>query len=296
MTEVRSMRARGVLFPSFVIRDRSSENNSRDEQGFLRQVSRMNDYLDTAVTAARAAGALLRENFGGTLNVNEFAAHDIKLELDERAQALITKIILERHPNHAILGEEGVGGNQESEFQWIVDPLDGTVNYFYGIPHFCVSVAVRQGEEILAGVIYDPMREELFFTAKGMPASLNGKPLAVSERAQLSEAIVSVGLAKVQQTIELGLPVLQDLIHRVRKARMMGSAALDLAYVAAGRLDAYIEAGVRIWDVAAGVLLVQNAGGKLLMRPRPDAPDKLTVVASSGRIAEIARSGEQLAG
>ncbi len=255
----------------------------------------MDNYLETATVAARAAGALLRENFGGKLHVNEFAAHDIKLELDERAQELITKIILERHPEHAILGEEGVGGNQASEFQWIVDPLDGTVNYFYGIPHFCVSVAVRRGEEILAGVIYDPIREELFATERGGAATLNGKSIAVSARDKLSEAIVSVGLAKVTQTIELGLPVLQDLIHRVRKARMMGSAALDLAYVAAGRLDAYIEAGVRIWDVAAGVLLVRNAGGKLVMNPRVDAPDKLTVVASSGRIREIAESGQRLA-
>ncbi len=254
----------------------------------------MNDYLDTAVIAARAAGALLRENFGSKLNVNEFAAHDIKLELDERAQELITRIILERHPQHAILGEEGIGGNQASEFEWIVDPLDGTVNYFYGIPHFCVSVAVRQGEEILVGVIYDPMREELFSTERGGQALLNGKVIAASTRDKLSEAIVSVGLAKMSQTIDLGLPVLQDLIHRVRKARMMGSAALDLAYVAAGRLDAYIEAGVRIWDVAAGVLLVQNAGGQLVMNPRADAPDKLTVVASGGKIREIAESGQRL--
>ena len=252
------------------------------------------NYLDTALTAARAAGALLRENFGTPLHVNEFAAHDIKLELDEKAQELITQIILERHPDHAILGEEGLGGNQASDFHWIVDPLDGTVNYFYGIPHFCVSIALRQKEEILVGVIYDPMREELFSTQVGVPSLLNGKPISVSPRTQLSEAIVSVGLAKVTQTIELGLPVLQDLIHRVRKARMMGSAALDLAYVASGRLDAYIEAGIRIWDVAAGVLLVQNANGKILMNPRPDNPDKLTVVASSGRIPEIAQSGQQL--
>lgn len=253
------------------------------------------NYLDTAITAARAAGALLRENFGTALNVNEFAAHDIKLELDERAQLLITQIILERHPDHAILGEEGLGGNQASEFHWIVDPLDGTVNYFYGIPHFCVSIALRQNDQILVGVIYDPMREELFSTSQNAPSLLNGKPVRASQRTQLSEAIVSVGLAKVTQTIELGLPVLQDLIHRVRKARMMGSAALDLAYVASGRLDAYIEAGIRIWDVAAGVLLVQNAHGKIIMNPRPDAPDKLTVVASGGGIPEIAQSGQQLA-
>ena len=164
----------------------------------------MPSYLETATVAARAAGKLLRENFGGILNVNEFAAHDIKLELDERAQALITQIILERHPGHAILGEEGNAGTPGSDFEWIVDPLDGTVNYFYGIPHFCVSVAVRQKEEILAGVVYDPMREELFATERGGAATLNGRPIAVSTREKLGDAIVSVGLAKVAQTIELG--------------------------------------------------------------------------------------------
>ena len=254
----------------------------------------MSTYLETAVAAARAAGSLLSENFGGKLTVNAFAAHDIKLELDEKAQELITQMILQRHHDHAIFGEEGVGGNQDSEFQWVVDPLDGTVNYFYGIPHFCVSVALRRKDEILVGVIYDPMREELFTAERGGAALLNGQPMLVSARGQLSEAIVSVGLAKVAQTIDLGLPVMQDLIHRVRKCRMMGSAALDLAYVACGRLDAYIEAGVRIWDVAAGVLMVEGAGGSVVMTPRPDAPEKITVVASSGRIIEIARSGQRL--
>ena len=254
----------------------------------------MSTYLETAVAAAHAAGNLLRDNFGGDLHVNAFAAHDIKLELDEKAQELITQIILQKHHDHAIFGEEGIAGNQDSEFQWVVDPLDGTVNYFYGIPHFCVSVALRQRDEILVGVIYDPMREELFTAERGGPALLNGKPMVVSARSELSEAIVSVGLAKVAQTIDLGLPVMQDLIHRVRKCRMMGSAALDLAYVANGRLDAYIEAGVRIWDIAAGVLMVGNAGGNVVMTPRPDAPDKITVVASSGRIAEIAQSGQRL--
>ena len=254
----------------------------------------MSTYLETAVAAARAAGNLLRDHFGGELNVNAFAAHDIKLELDEKAQELITQMILQRHQDHAIFGEEGIGGNQESEFQWVVDPLDGTVNYFHGIPHFCVSIALRQTEEILVGVIYDPMREELFTAERGGPALLNGRPMRVSARAQLAEAMVSVGLAKVAQTIDLGLPVMQDLIHRVRKCRMMGSAALDLAYVACGRLDAYIEAGVRLWDVAAGVLMVENAGGRVVMTPRADAPDKITVVASSGLIAEIAQSGQRL--
>ena len=257
----------------------------------------MSNFLETAVSAARAAGALLRENFGGELNVNAFAAHDIKLELDERAQELITQIILARFPDHAIYGEEGMGGNPDGEFQWIVDPLDGTVNYFYGIPHFCVSVAVRRREEneILAGVIYDPMREEIFTTSHGA-ARVAQRPAHHGQRTRETRRRHRVGgLAKVTQTIDVGLPLLTDMIHRVRKCRMMGSAALDLAYVACGRLDAYIETGISLWDVAAGILLVNNAGGRIEMTPRPDQPEKYAIVASSGRIAEIAESGKRIA-
>ncbi len=255
----------------------------------------MSSHLDTAISAARAAGQLLRDHFGQARRVNEFAAHDIKLALDVEAQDLITRLILERDPTHAIYGEEGLAGNQASEFQWIVDPLDGTVNYFYGIPHFCVSVALRQHETILAGVIYDPMRDELFTTAHGADALMNGNVIQVSTRTELSEAILSVGLAKVAETIDTNLPVLEQLIHRVRKCRMMGSAALDLAYVACGRLDAYIEAGISLWDVAAGILLVRNAGGQVEMSPRPQRPDKYAVVASSGRIDEITASAKRIA-
>ena len=257
----------------------------------------MSIYLEAATEAAHAAGALLKEHFLSEREVNEFAAHDIKLALDVEAQDLITRLLLARFPDHAIYGEEGIGGNQASEFQWIVDPLDGTVNYFYGIPHFCTSIAVRRGKEILAGVIYDPMRDELFAADReGALAVLNGVPIRVSTRAQLSEAILSVGLAKVTETIERNLPVLQDLIHRVRKCRMMGSAALDLAYVACGRLDGYIEAGISLWDVAAGILLCENAGGKIDMQPRPDRPDKYSIIAASGRIAEVSERGQSIAG
>ena len=257
----------------------------------------MSIYLEAATEAARAAGALLKSHLLTEREVNEFAAHDIKLALDVQAQDLITQILLARFPDHAIYGEEGIGGNQASEFQWIVDPLDGTVNYFYGIPHFCTSVAVRRGKEILAGVIYDPMRDELFAADhEDRRATLNGAPIQVSTRAQLSEAILSVGLAKVTETIERNLPVLEDMIHRVRKCRMMGSAALDLAYVACGRLDGYIEAGISLWDVAAGILLCENAGGRIEMQPRSDRPDKYSIIASSGHIAEVSERGRSIAG
>ena len=244
----------------------------------------MTSHLDTALSAARAAGELLRSHFGKPLDVNEFAAHDIKLDLDVRAQTLITEILLRAFPDHAIFGEEGIAGNQASEWQWIVDPIDGTVNYFYSIPHFCISIALRRGDEIQVGVIYDPMRDEMWAVSRGSAPTLNGEPIAVSGRTQLSDAVLSVGFSKTKATIAAGIPLLEKYVMRARKCRLMGSAALDLANVACGRLDAYIEQSVSLWDVAAGMLLVESAGGQFKMTPRDDAPEKISVVASNGKI------------
>src|SRR6202795_4986156 len=134
----------------------------------------MKHYLEAAENAARAAGKLLRENFQRRQRVKSVAAHDIKLEIDVQAQELIGKLLLEEFPTHALYGEEGIVGDQSSDHQWVVDPLDGTVNYFYRIPHFCVSIALRLKGEIIVGVIYDPMREEIWATQKGGQATLNG--------------------------------------------------------------------------------------------------------------------------
>lgn len=239
----------------------------------------MSSFLNTALSAAREAGALLREHFGSDLLVNAKEAHDIKLDLDVRSQDLIARRLLAAHPDHALYGEEGIAGNASSEFQWVVDPIDGTVNYFYGIPHFCISIALRQNGETLLGVIYDPMREEMFQVERGGAPSLNGKPIRVSPRTDPADCMVSVGFSKTKTTIDSGLPLFENIVCRVRKCRAMGSAALDLAYVAAGRLDAYIEQAVGLWDIAAGVLLVQAAGGRVETTPAP-VPDKFSIVAT----------------
>jgi myo-inositol-1(or 4)-monophosphatase len=244
----------------------------------------MKHYLDVAENAARAAGELLRENFLQPQRVSSTKAHDIKLHIDVQTQELIAHLLLKEFPEHALYGEEGLAGNQSSEHQWIVDPLDGTVNYFYGIPHFCVSIALRIRSEIMVGVIYDPMRGEMWTGQKGENSKLNGQPCRVSRRADLAEAVVSVGLAKTEETIEANLPSFQQMVHRVRKCRVLGSAALDLAYVACGRLDAYIETGISLWDIAAGWLLVENAGGAVDLRPRENMKDKYSIVASNGLI------------
>lgn len=245
----------------------------------------MNTYLQVAVSAARSAGDLLRSHFGSKdLDVSAFEAHDIKLDLDVKSQDLITQMLLAHFPDHALYGEEGIAGNPDSEYQWIVDPIDGTVNYFYAIPHFCISIALRKGEEIILGVIYDPMRDELWQVEAGGEPTLNGKVISVSPREKLSDAVMSVGFSKTQATINAGMPLLEHYVKRARKCRLMGSAALDLAYVACGRLDAYIEQAVSLWDVAAGKLLVERAGGQFEMETRQDNPQKISVRAWNGRI------------
>jgi myo-inositol-1(or 4)-monophosphatase len=241
-------------------------------------------FLEIAEGAAQAAGGLLRSHFGRALTVDEAHAHDIKLELDKRSQALIESMILSKFPDHAIYGEEGICGDQASEFQWVIDPIDGTVNYFYSIPHFAVSIALRQSGKIILGVIYDPMRDELWSVISGGQPTLNRQPIRVSNRATLDEAVVSIGLAKSIDSINSSLPVFTKMVRSARKCRMMGSASLDIAYVACGRLDAYIEGTISLWDVAAGILLVEAAGGKVELTPHADAPDKYAISATSGKI------------
>lgn len=237
-----------------------------------------------AEEAARAAGGLIRANFGTTLAVSSKEEHDIKIELDRRSQDLIEHHLLAREPDFAIYGEEGIRGDKSSPDQWIIDPIDGTVNFFYGIPHFCVSIALRRAGDLTLGVIYDPMREEMWSVIRGGPALLNGKPIHVSTRTELADAAVTVGFAKTAASIEKGLPVFERLVRSVKKCRMMGSAALDVAYVASGRLDAYIESQISLWDIAAGILLVEAAGGRVNLQPHESVPDKFSAVISNGRI------------
>jgi len=219
-----------------------------------------------AITAAQAAGERLRQAFGHELHVNEAAAHDIKLAADVECQELIYHILLDHFPKTRCIGEEGDSnnpGDPKAEVEWIVDPIDGTLNLAHGIPHFCVSIAAREAvtQKILLGVIYDPMRHELFTAERGSGAYLNGIRQKVSTRAKLSEAVLAVGFAKSQESIDHCLKLYQIYGNAARKLRAMGSAALDLAYVATGRLDAYIEQGVNLWDIAAGIVLVEEAGG-----------------------------------
>jgi myo-inositol-1(or 4)-monophosphatase len=242
----------------------------------------MSEFLTTAVDAALLAGKLLRENFEKPLEVDSMQAHDIKLELDRRTQRLIEDHILARHPDHAILGEEGIRGGT-GDCEWIIDPLDGTVNYFYGIPHFATTIAIRRNNTLLAGVVHDPMRDETWTVEAGGPALLNGREIKVSSRSELQDCIVSMGVSKTVDTINSTLPAFNHAIHQVKKMRMLGSAALDIAYVATGRLDAYIEGTISLWDIAAGLLLVPAAGGTVDLQPHDDNPNKFRIMATSGQ-------------
>lgn len=240
--------------------------------------------LLAAESAAREAGALLRQHFERPLEVDEERHHDIKLALDRESQDLITRVLLDACPDYALYGEEGVAGNQESPNQWIVDPIDGTVNFFYGIPHFCVSIALREGNDARLGVIYDPMLDELWTVERGGPARLNGREVTASSRATLEESVLFVGCGKDQEALETGLKRFGRASLRARKMRMMGSAALGMAYIACGRLDAYIESRISLWDIAAGQLLVEEAGGTVSLTPDPVDENVWAIVATNGKI------------
>ena len=243
-------------------------------------------HLQAAEQAARRAGKLLRENFHLRKDIDEAHPHDVKLALDRESQDLITEVLLDTFPDYALYGEEGIAGNQDASMQWIVDPIDGTVNYFYGIPHFCISIALRERErnESVMGLIYDPMLDELWAAEQGGDPCLNGNPISCSKRSSLEESVLFVGCGKDKEAMATGLERFERASNRARKMRMMGSAALGMAYIATGRLDAYIESRISLWDVAAGILLVESGGGKVDLTPHPTKPDIWSVVATNGRI------------
>jgi myo-inositol-1(or 4)-monophosphatase len=244
------------------------------------------DLLPLALDAATQAGRLIKDNFGSEKTVNEMKRRDVKLELDVRTQKLITDLILGTHPDHAILGEEEGDLGGEGEVEWIVDPIDGTVNYFYGIPHFCVSIAarVRATHEPLLGVIHDPMQGETWSVVRGGTPQINGKTIAVSARTLMSEAIITAGFSKSKSALDAGFDRYRRLSYEVFKTRMLGSAALALAYVATGRLDAYVEEQISLWDIAAGVQLVEAAGGRVITRPSETKPGTFFICAWNGRL------------
>jgi myo-inositol-1(or 4)-monophosphatase len=272
--------------------------------------------LESAIRAAREAGKLLLEGSRRKIRVERLARRDVKLAMDKEAEKAILGVIRKKFPGHAILSEEsgaigpavkrsaycGVGpkvapgsGHRAggparrsdpreggSDYLWVIDPLDGTFNYSRRIPLWGISVALlHQGRETV-GVIFDPLHGELFHAEAGKGAFMNGKRIRVSERSPLSAAIVAFGFSSNEERLRRGLRVAAELPLAAGKVRGLGSAVLHLAYVACGRLDGFFEFGINQWDIAAGVLLIREAGGQVAARTLPDG--SIDLVCSNGLI------------
>jgi myo-inositol-1(or 4)-monophosphatase len=223
--------------------------------------------LNFAIQTAREAGRVLAEKFGRALRVTNKGDIDLVTEADIASERLIVERIRGYHPRHAILTEESGDvvslGDAGTEYKWIIDPLDGTTNYAHGYPCFCVSIALEHAGWVVVGVVYDPTRDEMFAAERGEGATLNGRSFRVSETNDLNEALLCTGFPYDVRDRGDFARHFRNFIMRAQSVRRDGAAALDLAYVAAGRFDAFYEEGLRPWDVAAGVLLVEEAGGRV---------------------------------
>jgi len=220
--------------------------------------------LNFAIETARDAGRVLLEKFGRIETITKKGDINLVTEADLASEALIIERIRSHFPRHAILAEESgeaIVIGSDSEYKWIIDPLDGTTNYAHGYPCFCVTIALEHNGEIVSGVTYDPTRDELFAAEKGRGATLNGKPIRVSATAELGNALLVTGFPYDFKIREKFARHLTEFLLASRGVRRDGSAAIDMAYVACGRFDGFWEEGLNPWDVAAGKLLIEEAGG-----------------------------------
>lgn len=220
--------------------------------------------INIAVEAARTAGNIIVRamNRLDTVRVAEKNPNDLVTEVDQRVEQEIIAIIKKAYPSHSILGEES-GEHKGDDYQWIIDPIDGTRNFIHGYPHFAVSIAISYKNKIEHGVIYDPVRQELFTATRGKGAQLNDRRIRVGQRKRLQDCLLGTGFAYRYSTKENIIPtrVLESILPICGDIRRGGAATLDLAYIACGRLDGFWEFGLHLWDVAAGVLLIKEAGG-----------------------------------
>jgi len=225
----------------------------------------MHPMLNIAVSAARKAGNVMLNGLQkrGKIKISLKGRNDFVSEIDQQAEAVIIDTIKRAYPQHAVLGEEsGYQGGEQAEYEWVIDPLDGTTNYLHGNPQFCVSIALRHHQRLEQGVVYDPTRDELYTTSRGQGAFLNDRRIRVTNLTSLEHALLGTGFPfREQQDLSAYIDMFRALSTQTSGIRRPGSAALDLAYVAAGRLDGFWEMGLNPWDIAAGVLLIQEAGG-----------------------------------
>lgn len=222
------------------------------------------DFLEVAGAAARAAGAHALQHSARRREVVQHFAHDVKLQLDRECQQKAEEAILRRFPRHAILGEEGGRAGRDADAPvWIIDPIDGTVNFFHGLPLWCSAVAVRVAGQVRAGVVFIPALDEWYQASACEPATCNGHAISVSATGQLEEALVLTGLSKHSDKDPAAFGLFRALAARVQKVRLMGAAAVDICHVASGQADGYVETGIHLWDVAAAGFIAERAGARV---------------------------------
>jgi myo-inositol-1(or 4)-monophosphatase len=247
--------------------------------------------LECAVAAAKAAGGHALANLARRQEAVSRYAHDVKLKLDEECQQIVQREITARFPDHAIVGEEDatVGGRAGAEVEWVVDPIDGTVNFSHGMPFWCCSVAALKKGETVAGAVYAPALGACYTARAGGGAFFNGSPIRVSGVSDLKDAMVLTGLDKSPDRDLPPFALFEATSNHVQKARIMGAAALDICRVAHGQADAYFETGIYIWDIAAARLIAAEAGGKAEIMETLDR-GRLRFMASNGRIHQAYRT------
>lgn len=223
----------------------------------------MHPMLNTAIKAARRAGSLLLRYSDriDRLRIEQKGHNDFVTEVDRQTEAEIISVLRAAYPDHGVLAEES-GAHTGDEFVWIIDPLDGTTNYLHGYPQFAVSIALRHQQRLEQAVIFDPLHNELFTASRGAGAQLNDKRIRVSSVTQMDRALLGTGFPyRTMEHLETWIGMFRTLLPRTSGVRRAGSAALDLAHVACGRLDGFWEIGLNIWDIAGGALLIEEAGG-----------------------------------
>ncbi|MFJ3821635.1 inositol monophosphatase family protein [Streptomyces nodosus] len=247
------------------------------------------ELLEIALEAATRAGAFLRDGRPEDLGVaaTKTSAIDVVTEMDIAAEKLITGVLTDRRPEDGLLGEEGASVEGTSGVEWVIDPIDGTVNYLYGLPGWAISIAARKDGETLVGVVHAPLRGEIFRAVRGEGAYLNDRPVRVRPAPDLGFALVGTGFGYLTERKIHQAEVVRQLIPEVRDIRRAGSAAIDLCDVAAGRLDAYYERGLNPWDYAAGDLIAREAGALTGGRPGEPLSPALTIAAPPGLFEQL---------
>lgn len=259
----------------------------------------LHQMLDTATSAAREAGAFLKESVGKVRNIEHKMGQfrNLVSEIDKGSEARIIAAIRSRYPDHAILAEESGSTGGGSDYKWIIDPLDGTTNFLHGVPIFCATIGIEHKGVVVAGVTYDPNRDELYTAEQGSGAFLNGERLQVTEAATLRDALMVTGFPyHLADTPEGPLMHFNNFTRAAQGIRRLGSAALDLAYIAAGRFDGYWEISLNPWDMAAGVVIVREAGGAVTdFQARPVDIYRKEILATNGKVhqecLEVLRKG-----